>query len=106
MRVLVLAAALLASLAACDKANTEECDKGCRNYFALKYWEDQDKLIAAAPEDERAKMREEAELLEEKRLLQNLDLCVTKCKSGATSERANCWAKATSVAELEKCPKE
>jgi hypothetical protein len=99
-----VAALLLAlSLAGCDKATVAECDKGCRNYFELHYWQAADMEIARAPAEQRDDLRKQKIAELESRMMQNLDLCVQKCKSGADSERAKCWAAARTTAEAKKC---
>ena len=101
MRRLLLALALLAGCA--DKAATQQCDLGCRNYFKLHYWQQAELEIAAAPEGERAALRAQKERELEPRMLKELDLCVTKCRSGATKKRVKCWIEAKTVAEAVAC---
>lgn len=101
MRLALLA--LVMSLAACDKATVEACDQGCRNYFTLHYWEEAEAEIAKAPEAERAALRARKVSELEPRMMQNLDLCVQKCRSGADSSRAACWSKAKTAKEAEAC---
>ena len=102
MRIL-LAAALTLALASCSKASVEECDKGCRNYFSLHYWESAEQEIAAAPEGERAALRAKKESEMESRMMQNLDLCVQKCRSGSDKHRAKCWINAKTSAQARAC---
>ena len=104
MRIVLLLAAL--GLAACDKASIEECDKGCRNYFELHYWEEASIQIARVPPEEREAFHQKKVAELEPRMMQNLDLCVQKCKSGADDERAKCWAAAKTTAEAKKCASE
>jgi hypothetical protein len=102
MRILVLA--LVLGLAGCaDKAAAQQCDLGCRNYFKLHYWQQAERDIAAAPESERAALRKEFEGKLESRMQQELDLCVSKCKSGATKKRVQCWIDAKTSAEAMAC---
>lgn len=105
MRLLALVLAVLSSLAVagCDKASVQECDKGCRNYFTLHYWEEAEAEIAAAPEAERAALRADKERDYHERLKANLELCIQKCTSGAESGRATCWANAKSTEDAKKC---
>jgi hypothetical protein len=100
MRYLVLVCLLLV---ACDKATVQECDQGCRNFFTLHFHQETDVLLKDVPEAERTKFLETRAAELEPRMVQQLDLCVQKCRSGAKSGRANCWAKATTVAEAEAC---
>ncbi len=89
--------------AACNKTSVQQCDLGCRNYFKLHYWRDMDAKIAAAPADQRETMRAQAEADFDKRLMQNLELCVNKCTSGADKHRVQCWIDAKTAAEAEAC---
>jgi hypothetical protein len=100
MRILL---ALLLLLAACDKAQTAQCDLGCRNYFRLHYWQEAEIEIAALPEAERPALRKKKEAELEARMQENIDLCVTKCKSGASKQRVKCWIEAKTAPEAEKC---
>jgi hypothetical protein len=97
--------ALLASLAlpACDKANAQQCDQGCRNYYTLHYWEWAEAEIAAAPEAERAELRKKKAAELEPRMMQELDNCVMKCRSGADSRRAKCWIDARTTRDARAC---
>jgi hypothetical protein len=97
------ASVFVLSLAACDKATVQECDKGCRNYFELHYWQAADMEIARAPAEQRDELRQQKQAELEPRMMKNLDLCVQKCKSGSDSKRAKCWAAARTTAEAKAC---
>jgi hypothetical protein len=98
-----IAIVFLLGLVACDKASVQDCDKGCRNYFELHYWERANAEIAAAPAEEREALRQKKQAEFEPRMMQNLDLCVQKCRSGADEDRVKCWIAAKSTAEVKKC---
>jgi len=100
-RLAVLVALLL--FPACGKANTQDCDKGCRNYFQLHYWEAAEIEIGAAPPEQREELRAKKAAELEPRMMKNLDLCIQKCQSGAETSRAKCWAAATTTREAKKC---
>jgi hypothetical protein len=106
IRVALLVGTLLLSTAACDKATVESCDKGCRNYFTLHYWEEAEREIAAAPEAEREALRAKKVSDLEPRMMQNLDICVQRCRSGGEKSRVNCWIEAKTMAELKRCDAE
>jgi hypothetical protein len=106
MRRIALALLVLLSLGACDKAQTQKCDLGCRAYFKLHYWETAEIQIAGYPPEERAKIRAQKESEYEARMMQNLDLCVTKCTSGATNHRVQCWIDAKTATEQNACTSE
>jgi hypothetical protein len=101
-RALLVLATLL-PLAACSKPTVETCDKGCRNYFTLHYWEEAEAEIARAPESERAALRAKKVSELEPRMTQGLELCVQKCRSGADQARAKCWMKAATTADAKQC---
>jgi hypothetical protein len=90
-------------MASCSKANVEQCDRGCRNYFMLHYWEAAEQEMAKLPEGERAALRAKKESELEGRMMQELDLCVTKCRSGADKHRVQCWTEAKTSAAARKC---
>ena len=90
-------------LAACNKSNVQKCDLGCRNYFKLHYWKDADAEIAAAPPEQRDAVRAQKNAEYDDRMMKNLDLCVTKCQSGADQKRVQCWIDATTAEQAEKC---
>ena len=94
---------LVLLLAACHKAEVQKCDLGCRNYFKLHYWKDADQAINEAPPEQRDALRAQKNAEFDSRMMQNLDLCVTKCQSGADSHRAQCWIDATTAEDAEKC---
>jgi hypothetical protein len=100
MRVALLLTLLLA---ACNKPKVQDCDKATRNYFKLKYWEEAEAQIAAAPESEREALRIQKQEELEPRMMRNIDLAVNKCVSGANNHRVQCWIKATTVKEAEAC---
>jgi len=103
MRAALVALLAVLALSACSKANIEQCDKGCRNYFRLHYWETAEREIAAAPESERAALRARKQSEFEPHLMQNIDLCVQKCRSGADKHRVQCWIDAKTSADARKC---
>jgi len=90
-------------LAACDKPKVQDCDRATRNYFKLKYWEEAEALIAAAPPEEREALRYRKQEELEPRMMRSIDLAVQKCVSGADKARVRCWTKATTVKEAEAC---
>jgi hypothetical protein len=100
MRALLL---VLVLASACHKADVQKCDLGCRNYFKLHYWKEADQEINDAPAEQRDQLRTEKEADFDKRLNENLELCVNKCESGADKHRVQCWIDATTAEDAEKC---
>ena len=97
----VLALALLA-LGAC-KGDPVECEKACRNYATLKYWEKADAEIAALPEDQQAAARADKEAKLEGELEQGMNFCVASCTSANNDDQNACLIAAKTVAEAKAC---
>ena len=87
MRRLALAVLLCLAASACDKAATQKCDLGCRNYFKLHYWQDAEKEIQASPEADRPALRAKKESELEERM----------------QKRVQCWIDARTAPEAEAC---
>ncbi len=94
---------LVVLLGGCNKPTAEDCEAGCKNYFQLHYWAEADHQIAAAPPEIRAGLRALWQTDFGWRETYQLPLCTQKCRSGADPHRAQCWAKARTVADSEKC---
>ena len=102
MRALV-ATLLLALAAAGCGANDGDCDKACRNYFALHYWEKANAEIAGAPLAEREALRQ-AKLVElEERTNKGIVLCMKQCRTAATKEQVACLIDAKTTADAVAC---
>jgi hypothetical protein len=93
----------LVGILGCSHPSKQTCDKGCRNYFSIRYWQEAEKEIAAAPEADRERLRAEKTADLEDRLLQGLELCVSQCEKAAKPAEGKCMAEAKTVADLEKC---
>ena len=100
LRMALVSAGLL--LAAC-KGDKQQCEKACRNYGTLMYWEVVDKEIAAAPEDKREALRKK-KLAEFSSQLENgVDMCVSQCSSANNEEQMDCMIEAKTAADAKKC---
>lgn len=93
-------------LTACDKASVQDCDRATRNFFKLKYWQQAEADIAAAPEAERVALRIQKQEELEPRMMKSLDLAVQKCVSGSDKAQVRCWTKATTVEQAEACKRD
>ena len=103
--VLVGLAALL-SLGAC-KGDRAKCEKSCRNYGTLVYWDNADKEVAAAPEAERSAIKRKYLDKFQRELEGGVDLCINQCSSANNDETIDCLIKAKTADEARKCaPKE
>ena len=101
-----LAALLLALLAAGCGANDGDCDKACRNYFQLHYWEEANAEIAVAPVAEREALRQQKLVQLEERTNKGIVLCVKQCRTAATKEQVACMLGAKTKAEAKTCLEE
>jgi hypothetical protein len=94
--------AVLGLLAAC-KGDRDKCEKACRNYGTLLYWDIADKAIQAAPEAERDALRKR-KLGEFSSLLENgVDTCINQCTSANNDKTIDCMTSAKTAAEATKC---
>lgn len=100
--IAVFGAALL--LSAC-KGDREKCEKACRNYGTLLYWDIADHEIQAAPEAERDALRKR-KLGEFSSLLENgVDTCVNQCTSANNDKQTDCMREAKTAAQAKECVK-
>lgn len=107
MRRLGTTAALVLALAgfgACSRGTAADCDRGCRNYYSLHFWDRADKELAAAPAGERDALRaKKLEELDSKLKSGDLNMCVSQCQKAATNEQVACMIGARTMAESEAC---
>ncbi len=104
MRTIGLALIAILAASGCKRGNAEDCDKGCRNYYSLHFWEKSDKQLAATPEAERDALR--AKMLVEldgKLKSGDLNMCVSQCQKAGAPDDVQCMIKARTVAEVEAC---
>jgi hypothetical protein len=85
------------------KGDPEKCDRACRNYAQLVYWEQANAEIEKVPVAERdaarkQKMAEFAEKLEK-----GVDLCTSKCVSANNKEDMDCLIEAKTAAAAKAC---
>jgi hypothetical protein len=105
MRALV-ASLLLALAAAGCGANDGDCDKACRNYFQLHYWEEANAEIAGVPVAEREALRQKKLVELEERTNKGIVLCMKQCRTAATKEQVACLIDATTKAAAKECLEE
>jgi hypothetical protein len=101
-----LASFLLAAsavLAAACSASDADCNKACRNYYQLHYWQAAEREIAAAPEAEREALRKQKHMDLEERTNKGIPLCMKQCTTAATKEQVACLIAATTPEEAKKC---
>jgi len=101
--IAVLGAAL--SLLAACKGDREKCEKACRNYGTLLYWDIADREIQKAPEAERDALRKR-KLGEFSSQLENgVDTCVNQCTSANNDKQTDCMLEAKTAAQATECVK-
>ena len=96
----ILVMALL--LAAC-KGDAVKCDQGCRNYFALKYWDVTDKELAAAPPEQRDALRKAKQVELKGKIDSGIAMCVSQCQSANHTEDIECMVSAKTAAQAATC---
>jgi hypothetical protein len=100
MRSLVPAVVLL--LVAC-KGDPEKCDRACRNYAQLVYWDQANAEIAAAPAERREALRREKAAKFSADLEHGIDFCVSRCVSANFDKDVQCWLDAKTAAQAKAC---
>ena len=102
IRLLLFALAAALAGGACGASGTD-CDRACRNYFTLHYWEAADKEIEQAPPDQRDALRKKKVEELDPRMREELGMCVSQCREAADDKQANCMIQAKSVKDVEAC---
>jgi hypothetical protein len=102
LSLLLVASFVLGLLVSCG-ANDADCDKACRNFFQLHYWQEAEREIAAAPEAEREALRKQKHIDLEERTNKGIQLCMKQCRTAATKEQVACLIAATTPEAAKKC---
>jgi hypothetical protein len=102
-RVLLASAAFLGLAAGACGSSNGDCDKACRNYFTLHYWDDADRELARTPPDKRDALRQDKVEKLEPRMVGELGKCVTDCRQASSDEETKCMIAAKTVKDIEAC---
>lgn len=102
LRCLSLVALALLVAAGC-KGDRNKCEKACRNFSALVYWEKAEKEINAAPEAGRAELKKKHLGKFTMYMEEGVDHCVNQCSSANNDEMIDCMISAKSSADAKKC---
>jgi hypothetical protein len=96
---------VLAVAAAACKGNPDKCDRACRNYATLIYWEKADAEIAAAPADQRDAMRKKNLATFTQQLERGINLCTSQCVSatGTSEKQSDCLLEAKTAPAAKAC---
>jgi hypothetical protein len=90
------------TFAAC-KGDPEKCDRACRNYAQLVFWDDANAKIAAAPADQRDALRRETTSKFAVDLEHGIDFCVSRCVSANYDKDVDCWLAAKTGTQAKAC---
>ncbi|HUS32935.1 MAG TPA: hypothetical protein VMZ53_30745 [Kofleriaceae bacterium] len=99
----LLAAVLLATLAIGCKGDPEKCDKACRNYAELIFWEKANAEIDAAPADKRDELRKTKLAEFTKNLELGINTCTSKCLSANNDDDTKCLLAAKTAQQAKDC---
>lgn len=102
MRFVVLLVAPLTLLLGC-KGDPVQCEKACRNYAELTYWDEADKEINAAPVAERDALRKDKMGKFSHNLSRGVDMCTSQCMSANNDEIINCLINAKTSKQAQAC---
>jgi hypothetical protein len=79
------------------------CERSCRNYVTLSYWNKHDPQLAAVPADQRERRR--ADLTEQLATIigNGLQQCIEQCTASNNVDQVTCMATAASYDAVRKC---
>jgi hypothetical protein len=102
MRWLVVAIAFLGL--GC-KGNPEKCDKACRHYAELVFWQEADAEIAAAPPEQRDELRKQKLAKFTSQLEKGINMCTSQCvsASGMSDTQVDCMIEAKTAEQAKDC---
>lgn len=85
------------------KGDPVKCEKACRNYAELKYWDKAEKDIAAVPPEQRDELRKTKMAEFSHNLSQGIDMCTSQCVSANNDKQTNCLINAKNAKDAEAC---
>jgi hypothetical protein len=85
------------------KGDPVKCEKACRNYAELVYWDEAEKEIAALPAPERDALRKKKMAEFSNHLSRGVDMCSSKCMSANHKEDIECLINAKTAKEAKSC---
>src|SRR6476619_4095213 len=103
MRYVALALLLASTLAIGCKGDPEKCDKACRNYAELIFWDKANREIDAAPVEKRDEMRKEKLAEFTKNLELGINTCTSKCLSANNDDQTKCLLAAKTAQDAKTC---
>lgn len=91
------------ALVGCGKAPRKQCEEMCRAYSSLAFWEQANKEITAAPDEQQAALRAAKESEYAQKRDNGLEFCISKCRSANNEEDNRCVIAAKTFADAKKC---
>src|SRR5262245_11868078 len=87
------------------KGDPEKCDRACRNYFELVFWQKANAEIDQAPPAQRDELRKQKMAELANNLAEGVDLCTSKCTSANNDDTIDCLIKAKTADQARACGK-
>ena len=107
MRAVVLLSLATAALFACNRPSPEQCDKLCRRYNELHYWERFEKdaagLAPSARDKLRAERQAEWDAIAAREFDPGRENCVKQCRRAAKRDDVTCVEEAQTAAAAKEC---
>lgn len=93
---------MVAVMAGCH-GDPKKCEQAVRNYATLVFWKQADVVIAAAPPDQRAKLRQDKLAEFQTQLDKGLQTLVSQCTSANNKDQISCMIEAHTAEQAKKC---
>ena len=85
------------------KGDPEKCDKACRNYAELVFWDTANAEIEALPVAERDAARKQKMAEFANNLTKGVDFCTSKCVSANNTDDMECLMAAKTAKQAKDC---
>ena len=85
------------------KGDPEQCDRACRNYAELIFWEKANAEIDQLPVGERDALRKQKMAELARNLSEGIDLCTSKCVSANNTKTNDCLIAARTADAAKAC---
>jgi hypothetical protein len=85
------------------KGDPEKCEKACRNYAELVFWEKADAEISQAPVEKRDELRKQKLAEFTKNLENGINTCTSKCLSANKEDDIKCMIDAKTAKQAKAC---
>jgi hypothetical protein len=94
---------LVVAMALGCKGDPVQCEKACRNYAELSYWDEAEKEITAAPTEQRDDLRKKKMAEFSEKMSRGIDMCTSKCMSANNDKDIKCLSEARTAKEAKAC---